>query len=580
MIEKYYEEELKYIYESGREFSKIHPDRAQFLNIDNIGDRDPYIERLFEGFAFLTARIREKIEDSYPELIEGVINLLWPSFVHEIPSLSIVEFTPRKGHLHVTRVIDKGIEIVTHPVGENYTVCKFTTTQKVVLNPITIKSVEKNRFNSKYTTLTLNFSLESEMLLNKLMIFPLRLHIHSEMPSALLLHELMTRHTVQATLKLPDGKVIQNENPYRAITPGGFTCEESILPGKQNCFQGYELLLEYFVFPEKFLCFDINGFDLSQIENSYSSFSLTFEFDKEFPGHTNVSSENFRLHCTPVVNIFQKVTEPVAITGLKSEYQVKADSNDNSFTVYKVLSVIGVNRLTGERSIYHCLYDNKDSCSVKNKTYSCSFREGITSNQEMSITIDNGQPLDGEVPEENLSINALCTNGTVPRQLLRIGDISIPGKGMPDFVSCTNIIRPTVQFFPSQKSNYQWVFISHLSLSSNSLSDINTIKNILKLYDWSRLSGRAKRIDAIQRVALSSVEMAFNNSIVKGIEYSIDIDESAFSDNNDLHLFGSVLSEFIAQHVSINSFVELVFITKPSDISFRWNPSKGTKWPI
>ena len=86
MIEKYYEEELRYLYDSGKEFARAHPDRAQFLNIDAVGDRDPYVERLFEGFAFLAGRIREKLDDSFPELTEGLINLLWPHFSHVIPS--------------------------------------------------------------------------------------------------------------------------------------------------------------------------------------------------------------------------------------------------------------------------------------------------------------------------------------------------------------------------------------------------------------------------------------------------------------------------------------------------------------
>jgi len=30
MVEKYYEEELRYLYESGREFAKAHPDRRSF----------------------------------------------------------------------------------------------------------------------------------------------------------------------------------------------------------------------------------------------------------------------------------------------------------------------------------------------------------------------------------------------------------------------------------------------------------------------------------------------------------------------------------------------------------------------
>ena len=96
MIEKYYEEELRYLYESGREFANAHPDRAQFLNIDSVGDRDPYVERLFEGFAFLAARIREKIDDSFPQLTEGIINLLWPQLLQELPSTAIIQLSPHR----------------------------------------------------------------------------------------------------------------------------------------------------------------------------------------------------------------------------------------------------------------------------------------------------------------------------------------------------------------------------------------------------------------------------------------------------------------------------------------------------
>ena len=85
MIEKYYEEELRYLYESGTEFAKAHPDRAQFLNIDSVGDRDPYVERLFEGFAFLAARIREKLDDSFPQLTEGIITSSGRSFSWRCP---------------------------------------------------------------------------------------------------------------------------------------------------------------------------------------------------------------------------------------------------------------------------------------------------------------------------------------------------------------------------------------------------------------------------------------------------------------------------------------------------------------
>src|SRR5512133_2960334 len=126
MIEKYYEEELQYLYESGKEFAKAHPDLARFLNIDAVGDRDPYVERLFEGFAFLTARIREKLDDSFPQLTEGLLNLMWPQFLQEVPSIAIAQFKPRPSFLHETKTLPRGTEVLSNPAGSHGAICRFT----------------------------------------------------------------------------------------------------------------------------------------------------------------------------------------------------------------------------------------------------------------------------------------------------------------------------------------------------------------------------------------------------------------------------------------------------------------------
>ncbi|SAK68574.1 hypothetical protein AWB75_03386 [Caballeronia catudaia] len=41
----YHEVEMRYLREAGREFTRAHPDRARMLNLDRVGDRDPYVER-------------------------------------------------------------------------------------------------------------------------------------------------------------------------------------------------------------------------------------------------------------------------------------------------------------------------------------------------------------------------------------------------------------------------------------------------------------------------------------------------------------------------------------------------------
>ena len=94
---RYYQDEMRYLHEAGKAFAELHPEEAGLLNVASLTDRDPYVERLFEGFAFLTARIRERLDDELPQYTDGLLNLLWPHLLRPMPALSIVEFKPPPG---------------------------------------------------------------------------------------------------------------------------------------------------------------------------------------------------------------------------------------------------------------------------------------------------------------------------------------------------------------------------------------------------------------------------------------------------------------------------------------------------
>ena len=91
---RYFDAEMRYLREAAKEFAQTHPDRAAMLDLDKAGTPDPYVERLFEGFAFSVGRLREKIDDDLPELTEGLVSMLWPHYLRTIPSLSVVALTP------------------------------------------------------------------------------------------------------------------------------------------------------------------------------------------------------------------------------------------------------------------------------------------------------------------------------------------------------------------------------------------------------------------------------------------------------------------------------------------------------
>ncbi|HEX9007354.1 MAG TPA: type VI secretion system baseplate subunit TssF, partial [Bacteroidota bacterium] len=62
----------------------------------------------------------------------------------------------------------------------------------------------------------------------------------------------------------------------------------------------------------------------------------------------------------------------------------------------------------------------------------------------------------------------------------------------------------------------------------------------------------------------------------RGTEVTVEVNDGHFADEGDLCLFGLVLSEFYSLYATINSFVHLTIVTKPSEQRFRWQPARGS----
>ena len=141
-FQKYYQDELSYLREMGEAFSNYYPKLAPFLSYDS---NDPDVERLLEGFSFLTAKIRQKIEDEVPEFTEGLFTTLWPQFLRPVPSMSILEFAPIPSSTQQRKVIPAGTEVESVPV--EGVKCRFKTCYPVDILPLNI-GISKGGFSS------------------------------------------------------------------------------------------------------------------------------------------------------------------------------------------------------------------------------------------------------------------------------------------------------------------------------------------------------------------------------------------------------------------------------------------------
>ena len=93
----YLDAELSYLREAGREFVARNPGAAERLQWGADGRcDDPHVRRMIEAFALLSARVRAKLDDEFPELTHALLEALYPHFLRPIPSLSVVQFLPRR----------------------------------------------------------------------------------------------------------------------------------------------------------------------------------------------------------------------------------------------------------------------------------------------------------------------------------------------------------------------------------------------------------------------------------------------------------------------------------------------------
>ncbi|MDG2728175.1 type VI secretion system baseplate subunit TssF, partial [Vibrio parahaemolyticus] len=132
---KYYNRELAYLRHKGQEFGEQYPKIAARLRISEEQVDDPHVERLLEGCAFLTARIRQSLDNSYPQFTESLMGQLYPDFHAPIPSMSVIKMSCSNSTSSYFDV-EEGERVVIGATG--YHECEFRTCYPVRMYPVDV----------------------------------------------------------------------------------------------------------------------------------------------------------------------------------------------------------------------------------------------------------------------------------------------------------------------------------------------------------------------------------------------------------------------------------------------------------
>jgi type VI secretion system protein ImpG len=599
----YYTDELAFLRAMGAEFAAKYPKVAGRLLLGPDDCEDPHVERLLEGFAFLAARVRRKIDDEFPEITDAFFQVLYPHYQRPVPSMSVVQLQPGpdRSRLGEGYSVDRGTRLVSAEVGGVR--CAYQTAYPVTLWPVEVASarlqpdcvgVSGAPGNAAAVVRVRLRSPDESFPFGRLLMadrpFQLRFYLDGAAGSVHGMYESLFNHLCGVGVRdASDGAndVASDPRGSPSIRAVGFEPGEGMFPYPPYSAPGYRLLQEYFAFPEKFLFVDLvdwgrAGRDLG------SEVEILFFLDKVPPPAVRVHAETFRLGCTPVVNLVSVLAEPIRLDHTRAEYRIVPDVDRPwAYEVYSVDSVASVGGYLGGSIGYEPLYSLRHTTGEADRpaywTASRRYPEGGgDGGTEVYLTFVSAD-FRPHLPEaEAVSVGLTCTNRDLPSRLAfggNQGNFELLAHGAVGRVArCLR--KPTPTLRPRTGRGAHWRLVSHLALNHLPLTEAGrgaeSLREILRLYDLADDPVSRQQIDGVRAVSGRPVPGRVGPGACLGTEVTVEFDADRYV-GGGVFLFASVLERFFGSLATINSFHRLVARTSREGLLKRWPPRAGDR---
>lgn len=399
---EYYERELRSLKEAAAQWKQSRPNLAQAIDFESDIQVDPFVKRLVDSFAFLTARLQTKLDTELPDVASAMIETLLPLYARPVPAFGVVQFQDNSqfqaisGPLFADRKSEKPTSW-----GESFTAAGKN--EKHVPN-----STDKGESDRQYLELSLENdpSVEFRAVLD-VCLWNLRVancdysRQFSDLPpamrndvdqkgymSGIRLRIQAMGLSLQDALQLPKDSAqsgrakrvlrfymsdpdlqyelqaaifdsrfgcqiaLQSESGGVRWLPPGSAQEvglsvggtEFVVPAPATMPAGYRTIFELFAFPERYLFWDLEippDFNVGEKK----SLDIFLFFTSTFERFRSLKADSIRLNCCPVVNLSER--EPADLQLDHYSVDIPLDANHDSSDM-EIFSIADVSVNSGE----------------------------------------------------------------------------------------------------------------------------------------------------------------------------------------------------------------------------------------
>lgn len=618
---EYYEEELSHIRGLAAEFADMHPAVARNLSLDTVPCPDPYVERLLDGVAFLAARTRLKVDAERSRFSRAILDVLYPDLVTPAPATAMVVLKPGQqvqtmlaGH-----VVKRGTRLVSSLQAGLSTRCTFTTAQDMTLFPITISSVGYFQDRSALAAagigpiggragdaaLRITLAPIGKVQLGELALDRLDLYFANRTKAPLTFDAIFG--VCASVGARPEGKT-DPLLPLPAPEMVGIADAEAMMPRTRPTFEGYRLLREYFMMPERFHYARVTGLQ-PVVRKCQAGLEIVFLFRRPVPELADLTPADFELFATPIINLFERECNVIELDQRKTRQVLHADrTRARDFEIYRVIRVEDADAEGPDAEIpeLFSLGQNRGSGWV----YSTERRprrptedersQGVTrtsyAGDDVFLAISRPVHSQANRPLKRVDIMALCTN----RDLAILDDtptLTLEAGDPVETVRLLGALRSPQPAIPaalpagadgeSRADDLAWRLVSQLALNFLSLAKegrgVDPLHALLDLYAERGDPGLARNVRSIVRIDSRAVieRLAIEGPMCfgRGTEVTLHVDQSVLAGQSTLLLSG-LLSRLFARHAGINGFVRTRtrLLQKQEDVP--WPMTPGNRYLI
>jgi type VI secretion system protein ImpG len=579
-LDHYFQHELRYLREQGLALASAHPGLSHYLGAPGA---DPDVERLLEGAAFLSASLHARIDDTFPELSHGVLELAAPHLLRVIPSMTMMQFKPIPHTISQPMALAAGCEMASEPLDGRS--CRFRTCRPGWIYP----ADSQLRLNDSRTRLSLTLDLHTPLSLSQLALETLHLYLGDEFPAACQLYLWLMQHLRQWEIEAGSGHWTQ---PATSLRPVGLAEDEALLPEPDGHFHGHRLLQEYFSFPEAFLCVALSPSQPPERDKPVDQLTLHFDFLLPLPKPLTITANSLLLNCIPAINLFPLDAEPILRHGRHHEYPLHLSHQQPYayalFTIDRVQSwrqATPTDDASPQTQNAGGVYDYRPFCHFRNRhsprqgQYRASSRRDASGiGLRHSICFIDAPQLPLPPEGESVSISLTCCDRQGASRLAP-GAIQRPCGNSPSFATFRNLLRPTAVRYPAAEEAQHWQLLSNLSHHYLTLLDRDRLQQLLHGYDNGSHQqvepNHRDRIAAIQQLTTRPVDRLEGGLPIRGLLTTLHIQASHFASEGEIYLFGSVLARFFSHYASINSFHQLEVVTVDTQAHYLWSTTPG-----